>query len=214
MGLAKDETTEENMNQASLQSLKMAALFCSVVILGFAAGQTVENTLTETPDEIGNAQQAEVYQSLTEQFSALQSTRTSLELNGGDTSKLDDDTRQVLTNLYTQGSTEQGAAISESQFETLLEYVNNPVNRIASYKYDYQPSVDAGMLDECIAATYSSDKSQASLDINACMHETHLKNDDAALKTALSILALGFLGVSAVNRDEKKRPKKPNMPNL
>ena len=125
----------------------------------FASPQIFDETTA--PDEIGTEQAASVLAEHEASFSALQEMKAEIELNearatlGGASNLADlkdafaNQAVEAYLDLYTEGVSTEGAAISEKQFQDLRDQFTQTIAKPSDL--GFQSNIEVGMLDELLA---------------------------------------------------------------
>lgn len=158
----------------------------------------------KTPDNVGTAQEETVLAEHQATFTELQDMKTEIGLYearanlGGDVDELsrlkDDFAKQAVDaylDLYVEGASQDGAAISEQQF---VELRNTFTNTIASpEKLGFNNTIEAGMLDEFLAQSTLStstdeDKYKTVRALDQQMADSYIENKNQGAYDLTAIL--------------------------
>lgn len=194
---------------------------------------------TTAPDEIGTEQAASVLAEHEASFSALQEMKAEIELNearatlGGASNLADlkdafaNQAVEAYLDLYTEGASTEGAAISEKQFQDLRDQFTQTIAKPSDL--GFQSNIEVGMLDELLVehdltSNTDAQKYQKVKALDQALADSLRDNKNVFADAAFTVggsfgaIALMFLFCGPIAtrwRDEPKyvsskaKPKKP-----
>ena len=236
------EHQKRNLKQAVGQVFGNAPAFFITAVTATASVMISSPHIFDTttaPDEVGTEQAASVLAEHEASFSALQEMKAEIELNearatlGGASNLVDlkdafaNKAVDAYLDLYTDGASNDGAAISEQQFQDLRDKFTQTIAEPSDL--GFQSNIEVGMLDELLSqhdlsADNDAQKYQKVKALDQAMADSFTDNQNLVGDVLFSvggslasiILLFMFCGPIASGwRDEPKyvsshaKPKKP-----